>query len=483
MSDLLIVGAGTAGMTCAIVAAQAGADVVVVEKSDVPGGTLHLTGGHMSAAGTRRQAERGIDDSPEAHLADLVRISRGTVDERIAGLAVAQAAPTVEWLEEHGLELEEDTPAVYYGHEPYATARTIWGDDRGRSILRVLQPMWDEQVAAGRIAFLPAHDLQELLVEDGAVTGVVAGHRGVRVELRAAATVLATGGYAANLDLLADVTPGRPRALTSAAPTSQGDGILAAQRIGARFHRAERFLASIGSFVEDPEAARAFDSPQFMDLDRDPQEIWVNVRGERFTPEDVRSPDLHERALAAQPGAQMWVVCDDRALDADGGTFHRVWDAERLRAEAQRGSFAWSAPDLATLAARAGLDAGGLEQTVAAFNAAVASGEDPLGRTALHAPLDTPPFHAFRSDATVFVSFGGLAVDEELRVLDDAGRPIPGLHAAGEIIGAGTTSGNAFCSGMLLTPALAFGRLLGLRLTGTDTREGPWATSSSHAGS
>lgn len=472
-ADIVVVGAGTAGMTCAIAAADAGAHVAVVEKTDTVGGTLHWTGGHLSAAGTRRQRERGIEDSPERHLEEIMRISRGTADPDIAGLAVEHAAPTVEWLEENGLELADETPTIYYGHEPYSTPRTVWGADRGRYLLRVLLPLWERHVTEGRIELLPRHELHGLVREGGSVRGVIADHDGRPVKVRAPATVLATGGYAANLDLLAEVTPGRPRVLTSAAPTSRGDGILAAQRAGARFHRAETFLASIGSFAHDETAGRAYDSPEFVDLDRDPREIWVNARGERFTPEDVRSPDLHERAVAHQPGAQMWIVLDDAALRDAKDTFHRVWDEARLRAEAEKGAIAWTAPTLGELARRAGIDPEGLIRTVAAFNDAVEQQEDPLGRRALAARVQEPPFYAFRSDATVFVSFGGLAVDRDLRVLDEDGCPISGLYAAGEIIGAGTLSGNAFCSGMLLTPALAFGRLLGRRLTGTDGERTP----------
>lgn len=462
---LIVVGAGTAGMACAIAAADAGAVVRVAEQACAPGGTLHLTGGHLSAAGTRRQRERGIDDSPDLHLADIERISGGTADPALARLAVDLAADTVEWLLRLGLRLADETPAVYYGHEPYTRPRTVWGDDRGRSILRVLEPRWEEHVRSGRIRFLAQHALSELIVENGRVTGVVARTPSCSVELRGAGTVLATGGYAANRALIAAVTPGAPRVLTAASSASQGDGIAAAQRIGARFHRADTFMPSLGSFARDVEAGRAWDSPEFMDLARMPHEIWVNASGERFTPEDVLSPDLHERALARQPGSQLWVVCDEQALAGPGGTFHRTWDAARLREEAAREVIGWAAPDVGGLAAKAGIDPAGLARTVERWNGFVRAGRDgDHGRTHLAAPLDQPPYYAFRSDATSFVSFGGLAVDGELRVLDEAGTPIPGLYAAGEIIGAGATCGNAFCSGMLLTPALAFGRLLGTRL-------------------
>src|SRR5262249_8331485 len=95
---------------------------------------------------------------------------------------------------------------------------------------------------------------------------------------------------------------------------------------------------------------------------------------------------------------------------------------------------------------------------------AVRSGHDPLGRRELGHAVEVPPFYALQIPGSVFVTFGGLAVDGDLQVLDEEGKPISGLHAIGEILGATATSGAAFCSGMLITPALGFGWILGRRL-------------------
>ena len=116
-------------------------------------------------------------------------------------------------------------------------------------------------------------------------------------------------------------------------------------------------------------------------------------------------------------------------------------------------------PDLA------GIDAAGLIDTVDAYNEAVESGHDPAhGRTYLPAPIAAAPFYAVRNHAITLVTFQGLDVDASFAVRDESGDPIPGLYAVGEVIGAGATCGNSFCSGMLVTPALTFGRLLGADL-------------------
>ena len=123
------------------------------------------------------------------------------------------------------------------------------------------------------------------------------------------------------------------------------------------------------------------------------------------------------------------------------------------------------AESLHTLALTAKLDPRALARTVARYNSDIASGgTDQFGRLHRPLPIATPPFYAIEMQGWTLVSFAGLNVDTQLRVLDSASRPIPNLYALGEVIGAGATSGNAYTNGMLVTPAITFGRLLGQRI-------------------
>jgi succinate dehydrogenase/fumarate reductase flavoprotein subunit len=458
--DLVVVGGGTAGLACTIEAAERGARVGLVEKSDRLGGTLHVSGGHMSAAGTRRQRRRAIDDSPDLHFEDVMRISKGKADPALVRLAVDEAAQTVDWLDDLGFPFDPETPAIVYGHEPYSRPRTHWGVEGGRSILATLRPAWERHVADGRIEVKLSHELLDLAFEAGAVVGALTRGPGGDVELRGRATVLTTGGYAAGAELFAQVTPGAPPLVTAAWPTSRGDGIRIAQRAGAYLRGAEHYLPTLGGVEREP--GRVHDWPEFVNLtaaDRPPRELHVNARGERFLAEDDRSPDRRERALLEQPGHRFWIVFDENALA--GEPLGYVWDADAVRAHSA------SAGDIAELARRVGINAEGLVRTVTAWNDVVANkGSDPLGRLSCEHAVAHPPFYALETCATSMISFGGVAVDGELRVVDERNEPIVGLHAAGEILGAAATSGNAFCGGMLVTPALSFGRILGRRLAG-----------------
>ena len=121
--DLVIVGAGNAGIPAAIEAGACGARVLLVEKDVRVGGTLFSTGGHMSAAGTKIQSRHGIEDSVESHLADIERITHGTHRPDLVDLAVRHAAETIDWLDEHGFRFDAATPRIVHGHyrTPVAT--------------------------------------------------------------------------------------------------------------------------------------------------------------------------------------------------------------------------------------------------------------------------------------------------------------------------------------------------------------------------
>jgi fumarate reductase flavoprotein subunit len=469
--DILICGAGTAGLPCAIAAAEAGAVVTVTEKSAEIGGTLHLSYGHMSAAGARLQREKGIADSTDLHLADVLRIGHGHGDEEIIRLAVEGAAGTIDWLEQIGLDFPAEMPVIYEGHETYVIPRTYMGRELGVSILKAVGPRFEQLVAEGRIRLLLEHALVQLIVSGGAVVGGLFRSPGGDVELRADATVLATGGYAGDPSAFARLNPG-VHSVFGGRWTSAGDGIFAAQRLGAAFHGAQHQLPRPGG-IEAPFGSQRCDMSDAwaaVNPPRPPREIHVNAAGERFLREDAPHVDDRERALVEQ-GGKVWLVFDEPAIDEDDPVVIG-WSAEMLRDHAARGESAWTAPTLEELARRAGLPAEALARTVEAYNAGVRAGSDALGREHLPDEISTAPFYAVLTQSMTIVTFGGLRADAELRVLRDDGTPIAGLYAIGEVLGGATTMGNAYCGGMCVTPALTLGRLLGARLAGAGAAAG-----------
>ncbi|MBV9582555.1 MAG: FAD-binding protein [Chloroflexi bacterium] len=198
---------------------------------------------------------------------------------------------------------------------------------------------------------------------------------------------------------------------------------------------------------------------------RQPREIWVNCEGKRWVAEDTPSPQLREQALLRQPGLKMAVIWDARAMEAGEPLLQPGWTADRMRTEAKRGRFIWTAPTLLDLAAGMGIEVGGLKRTVAQYNAAVDAHYDPdFGREFLPTRIEQPPFYGVWSQAAMLMSREGLQVDSDLRVLNTAGQPIGGLYAVGEVLGVSQFMGDSFVGGMSVGPALTLGRLVGQRL-------------------
>jgi fumarate reductase flavoprotein subunit len=467
-ADLLIVGAGTAGLPAAIEAARAGLRVTVVEQADQVGGTLWRSWAQLSAGGTALQRSRGITDSPDLHYDDVMRISKGTADPTLVRLAVEHAPATVDWLMSAGFDMDPAAPAILYFHEPYSLPRTYWGRRGGMSVLEVLVPRFERACEDGSVTLLPNTTVTALRA-DGAnrVAGVtVLGQGGVRTDLDAGAVVLTSGGYSGNADLFPRLTNGAPL-VGPGAPTSTGTGLLAALDLGARTRGGDLFLPTYGGVLLPDSPSRTVpldDYPQLTPQTRLPWEIHVNSRGERFVAEDADSVDVRENSLLDQPGLRFWVVYDD-AVRQKAPPLLPTWADEDL-AEAFAGHPSFTTADtLAELAEKAGIDPVGLARTVGDYNAAVASGRDPLGRRHLPLPIERAPFYAIRNHGSTLKSPAGLVVDEHLRVVGGAGA-VENLYAAGEVLGGSTLSGRSFVSGMSVTPALSFGRLLGRRIAG-----------------
>jgi fumarate reductase flavoprotein subunit len=456
--DLAVIGAGTAGMPAAMAAAQRGLKVVLLEKSDRLGGTLHYSSGQMSGAGTRLQRERGIVDTPDLHFEDIMRISRGTAHRGLVRRAVDLAPRTIDWLMENGFEMHPACPAILHLHEAYRLPRSYWGVDGGRTILKAITPPF-ERARAG-------HGID--LRFGTRVTALLPGE-GVRVQrpdgsaetVKARATILCSGGYGANPQLFARLHGGTPL-FTTASPTSDGSGITMAEALGARLRNAHYWKPAMAGIEDPPGSGRVIweDVPQLTPQMRMPWEIYVDAQGRRFVAEDHDSVDVREAALATLPGLAFWVVFDQAILDA-APPLLPSYDRARLDAAFERHPSFVKADTLAALAQRSGVDAASLAATVAAYNQAVASGTDSLGRRHMPRPISGPTFCAIQCRGIVLRTFAGLSIDDDLRLLDGQGNPLPGIHVAGELVGGGTMSGDGYVGGMSVTPALGFGRWLG----------------------
>ena len=148
--DLIVVGGGSSGIPTALFSARRGAKVLLIEASDVLGGSLQIAQGQLSAAGTKVQKAKGISDTPQEHLDDILRISKNTVDRDLVTLAVNNAAETFDWLMDVGFEMVPEHPVNGRAHELYSKLRYYWGVDYGRSVVKVLRAQIQPEIEIGR---------------------------------------------------------------------------------------------------------------------------------------------------------------------------------------------------------------------------------------------------------------------------------------------------------------------------------------------
>jgi len=463
--DVIIIGAGTAGLPAAIFAAERSSKVLVIEKAPVLGGTLDRTGGQTTAAGTTFQKALGIEDTAQSHYDDVMRITRNTSDPVLTRLWVQNAGDTMNWIAGHGLKLVEGTPNLGQ-HEHLSRPRAHLPIDGGRQYFRILEPLLRDKEKAGRIRVVVGARAADLIQDkSGAVIGVsVQDENGKLQDFMTKNVVLTSGGCLANARLFEDLH-GVPLYYAAGYPFCEGDGIILGQGAGGYVRGGEMFCPLIATLTADDSTPSAsvggFDSDA---QHRPPWELWVNANGRRFVAEDHPSEAFKERTLAAQRSHRLWLIFDQEILEK-APELVRGWKPQQYQDALAKGHpMFFRADTLDVLGARAGLNPAALTETVTDYNTRRASGQaDVWGREYRPAAVAKPPYYAVRLQGYGLLTWAGLAVDENLCVIRRDGSPIPNLFAAGEVIGKGTF-GDSYCNGSGVTPALTFGRLLGRKI-------------------
>lgn len=475
--DVIVVGGGNSGLPAAIFAAQRGAKVLVVEAADVLGGTLHLSSGQMSAAGTKLQLSKGIEDTAQSHYDDVMRISKNTADPTLLKMATFNAATTFDWLTDNGFTVREGHPVTGTTHEPYSHARYAWGPEGGRSILEVLNKQLQPLVDSKKVTLMTGTEVVELITDkNGAVTGVVCKDDKGTSRQTGKNVVLTCGGYMYNPEMFKQME-GAPIYSMMTYQYNMGAGYKLATAVGGHVRGGQHHTPLFGAIYPDEEfpnqtsgMARHFPG------DRPPWEIIVNAEGRRFLQEDILSHDAYEQGLKAQPEERCWAVWDAEIFDkappfvrtggfGGGGGPEKVKNEKVAKLFDEGAGHFYKAGSIKELAEKMKVNAAGLEETVAAYNKAQAGGgPDALGRKHMPLPIAKGPFYAVEIRSWGLTSYAGIAVNENLEVIKQDGQPVGNLYAAGELLGMGQMMGNSVCGGMSVTPALTLGRLLGQQI-------------------
>ena len=483
-TDIVIVGAGGAGMTAAITAAEAGKNVVIVESQAMVGGNSVRATGGMNAADTPAQDENefaesagvektletaasewagnetitaladtvagqwaeyqanpvGYFDSVELMELDTLIGGHGINDPALVETLCSNSADAVAWLGEQGIELSSVGAAggasVKRIHRPV--------DDQGLviSVGSYMIPRLQAKCEELGVEFIMNTTANEILTDaNGAAVGIAATDKnGAAVTVNAKAVILATGGFGANLDMVVEYKPELAGFMTTNAAGAQGQGIDMAVAIGAGTVDMDQI--QIHPTVE-------FNSSQLITEGlRGDGAILVNAEGNRFT-DEVGTRDVVSAAEIAQPGSYSWLVIDQAMVDASGVIQGYI-----------ESGFTFSGETYEELAEAIGVDPTAFAETMNKWNAAVAAGVDEeFGRTSFTNPLDTAPYYAIKVTAGIHHTMGGLTINPQTQVLAGDGTVIDGLYAAGEVTG-GVHGGNRL-GGTAVADFVVFGRIAG----------------------
>lgn len=442
-APVAIVGAGAAGLVAALKVKECGIEPLVIERDPVPRGSTALSAGLIPAAGTRWQKAHGIDDDPDRFAADIMAKAKGEPDARLVECVTRAIGPVLEWLaDRHGLEFSVVENFRYPGHGAYRMHGLA-----SRSGAELIDRLRSAAEAAGVEILTEARVAGLIAEEAGRVVGLEIERPDATIErVGARAIVLASNGYGGSKALVSRYIPEMADALYFGHAGNQGDALLWGLELGAE----ARFLSGYqghGS-VAHPHGIlvswAAMTEGGFL----------VNVMGRRFTDESLGYSEA-AASVIAQPQRIAFAIFDERIA-----SIMRQFEDYRS-AEAQ--GAVKRAVTIAELAASLGVDAAGLAAMSTAVDGLKSAGDrDATGRSFAGLKPLSPPYLGVRVTGALFHTQGGLAIDQDARVLRASGGLLPNLFAAGgAAAGVSGSSAAGYLSGNGLLTAVALGAIAG----------------------
>lgn len=441
-ADVVIVGAGAAGLAAANTALEAGADVLVLEKAGVTGGSTVRSGGKILGAGTPWQTKQGFTDTPDMMYEYLMGFDRdGIMSEELVRAFCDASAENIQWLEDRGVQLQDVEP-IHSALTPWRVHNVQGGGGQtsghGGHFTAPLTNLYEEK--GGRILYnCTANAL--ITDEKGAVVGVKAtAADGSVVTVNAPAVILATGGYAHNEEMLAKYRDFLPTNVYSTVPmTNTGDGLEMATAVGAKNFDAPGLQLVYVSY------------DCYCGINEE-SGLIVSEDGERVVNEYTYQSHV------AQALADADSICGYYITAVKDGACVEPYPT--LAGGVQKENVPHAAT-IEELAGQIGMDAAVLSATVERYNALCAKGEDEdFGKPAQYMiPVEGDAYYAFRMTPGSSVTFGGLEIDTGAHVLNTDNQPIPGLYAAGEVAFTGLFDAEYPCCGMAIGSAIYYGRV------------------------
>ena len=483
-ADVVVIGAGGAGMTAAMTAADAGQKVVILESQAMVGGNSARATGGMNAAKTVYQDENEFDQAAGVEKTLATAAEKYADNETITALAKTvseqwaayQANPTgyfdsvelmeldtmvggkginnpelvktlcegtadaIDWLDENGITLHN--VSSFGGASVKRIHRPVNEEGKVVSVGAYMIPLLQENCEKRGIDIVLNTTVDTILTDaNGAAVGVSGTDKdGNTVVVNAKSVILATGGFGANLDMVTQYKPELAGFMTTNAAGAQGQGIEMATAIGAGTVDMDQI--QIHPTVEANTAALITEGL------RGDGAILVNANGERFV-DEVGTRDVVSAAEIAQPGSYSWLIVDQAMADA----------SSVIQGYIKKG-YTKTGATYEELAKELDIDPAAFANTMETWNSYVEAKNDPdFGRTSFANPLNNGPYYAIKVTAGVHHTMGGVTINSATEVLKEDGTVIPGLFAAGEVTG-GVHGANRL-GGTAVADFVVFGRIAG----------------------
>ena len=435
-ADIVVIGAGGAGMSAAIQAVQNGAtNVVIVEKTGMAGGNTTRSTGGLNASETTFQDRDGIEDSNQLFIDDTMKGGKNINDPELVKYMAENSAEALYWVNDMGADL---TVVGLFGG---ASVKRIHRPSDTSAVGPVLVKTLLSVVEKNNIPVLYNTKAEEIITDaNGAVSGVKVTDAEGTYTINCKAVIIATGGFGANSEMVEKLNANLKGFGTTNVAAATGDGIAMGTAIGAATVDMEQ--------IQTHPTVHPETQTMYTEAVRGNGAIIVNKEGARFTNE-MGTRDVVSAAILEQTDGQAWLIFDEavrKSLKAIEGYISAgiVFQSETIEG----------------LAAEIGADPATLSATMAKFADDVKAGNpDEFGREGLELPLTEANFYACKVAPAIHHTMGGLKINTAAEVLNEEGNAIAGLFAAGEVTG-GVHGANRL-GGNAVTDIVVFGKAAG----------------------
>lgn len=444
-ADVVVIGAGGAGLTAAITAAEAGAKVIVIEKMAMVGGNTLISGAEMAAPNNWLQTNENIEDSKDQFYQDIMKGGDNESDPELARILADSALAGAEWLRDDVNVIFEDYMLFFGGHSVKRSLVPL--NASGVELVAKLEAKAKEQ----GIEIHTNTPAVELVQENGVVNAVKATYNGKEITYSANnGVILATGGFGSNLDMRVKYNPAMDEKILSTNTVgSTGDGITMAEKINAQLVDMP-FIQTYPTC--DPERGTLL---YVGDVRLDGRSILVNLEGKRFV-EELERRDVISSAVVAQTGGVSYMFWDEASMVASKVNVKHKAEYDNL---IERGILV-KADTLVEAADFFGINAEELQKTVDNYNTYAANGKDlEFNKRGELTAFTEGPYYIMKSIPAIHHTMGGIKINTNAQVLDVDGNIIEGLYAAGEVTG--DIHGTNRLGSDAIADIIVFGRIAG----------------------